>query len=320
MYEAIAARLRRRDEKAARRFAIAVLRLHSPLLRLWARRRADTAAGLFIPSMGLAPANPVGLAAGFDKDGSLIPLLDGLGFGCIEAGTVTPLPEPGNNPGIPVLLANLHRTRPGDDSMPPRIASCLGISIGVNTCTPPDKAADDLRAGLRAVWNSADYIVVNLSSAHMRVLHEARNKHLLRGLLCQLKEEQALLAARSGRRVPLAVKVALDLVGPTLPAAVGLVRELRFEALIAATGQTRQTAHIPPQSLQRLRNQWTRQVAEVLEGQVCLIAVGGVTTAEDIHERLAAGAGLVQVYGALVQRGARAMHAMARAVQDAGAP
>lgn len=324
MYEAIAVRLRRKDEKAARRFAIAVLRLHAPLLRRWARRRMHAAAGLPAPSTGLASANPVGLAAGFDKDGSLVPLLDGLGFGCIEVGTVTPLPEPGNNPGIPVLLSNLHKINTGAaqraNRVLPRIASCLGISIGVNTRTSPNRAVDDLAAGLRAAWNSADYIAINLSSPRMRVLHEERNRRLLHGLLCRLKEEQALLAAQFDRHVPLAVKVVLDLAGPALPEAIGLVRELRFEALIAAAGHTQQTAHIPPQALQLLRNQWTRRAADALEGQVSLIAVGGIATAEDVRERVAAGADLVQVYGGLVQRGPRAMRAMIGAVQDAGAP
>ncbi len=324
MYEAIATRLQRKDEKAARRFAIAVLRLHSPLLRLWAWSRAQAATGLPAQSMGLAPANPVGLAAGFDKDGSLVPLLEGLGFGFIEVGTVTPLPEPGNNPGIPVLLSNLYRinksvAQPSNRALP-RIASCLGISIGVNTRTPPDKAVDDLCAGLRAVWNSADYIAINLSTPRMRVLHEEWNKHLLHGLLCQLKEEQALLAARFGRHVPLAVKVALDLAGPALPTAIGLVRKLGFEALIAAADHTRQTAHILPQTLRLLRDQWTRRVADALEGQVSLIAVGGIVTVEDVRERTAVGASLVQVYSGLVQRGPWAVRAMIRVVQDAGEP
>lgn len=318
MYEAIATRLQRKNERAARRFAIAVLHLHSPLLRFWAQRRAHAAAGLPAPPAGLAPANPVGLAAGFDKDGSLIALLDGLGFGCIEVGTVTPLPEPGNNPGIPALLSNLDRTDKGDAQ--PRIASCLGISIGVNTRTPPDKAVNDLRAGLRAVWDSADYIAINLSSPRMRVLHEVCNKHLLRGLLCQLKEEQALLAARSERQVPLAVKVALDLTGSALPTAIGLVRELGFEALIAAAGRPQRTARVGTRSLQLLRNQWTRRVADVLESRVRLIAVGGIATAEDVSERVEAGASLVQIYSGLVQWGPHAMRAMIEAVREAAEP
>jgi dihydroorotate dehydrogenase len=176
--------------------------------------------------MGLSFPNPVGLAAGLDKNGDHIDALAALGFGSIEIGTVTPRPQPGNprprlfriperqaiinrmgfnNDGVDKLLANVAAAQF------PRGGGILGINIGKNFDTPIDKAADDYLTCLDRVYDAASYVTVNISSPNTKNLRELQRDDALDALLGGLKRAQARLADRHGRYVPLALKIAPDL-------------------------------------------------------------------------------------------------------------
>ena len=173
--------------------------------------------------MGIDFPNPVGLAAGLDKNGEYIDALAALGFGFLEIGTITPRPQPGNprprmfrlpaagavinrmgfnNHGVDALLANVGRAR---------YRGALGINIGKNFDTPIERAADDYLICLRKVYSSATYVTVNISSPNTKNLRQLQQSDELGQLLGALKEERARLADRHGRRVPLALKIAPDL-------------------------------------------------------------------------------------------------------------
>src|SRR3990167_1968117 len=173
--------------------------------------------------MGLIFPNPVGLAAGLDKNGDCIDGLAALGFGFIEIGTVTPLPQPGNprprlfrlpqaqgiinrmgfnNDGVDRLIENVKRAE---------YRGILGINIGKNAATPIEKAADDYLICLRKVYAHASYVTVNISSPNTRNLRQLQGSDELDALLAQLKIEQEKLAQQHGHYVPLTVKIAPDL-------------------------------------------------------------------------------------------------------------
>ncbi|MGE4367330.1 quinone-dependent dihydroorotate dehydrogenase, partial [Thermomonas sp.] len=188
----------------------------SPLLASPPRPLPTKAFGLTFP-------NPVGLAAGLDKNGAHVDALLALGFGFVEVGTVTPLPQPGNprprlfrlpaqqavinrmgfnNEGVDVLVRNVERAR--------RRSGLVGINIGKNKDTPNEDAAADYLLCLRRVYAVADYVAVNISSPNTAGLRELQEEQALRRLVGALRDEQERLAARHGKRVPLLVKIAPD--------------------------------------------------------------------------------------------------------------
>jgi dihydroorotate dehydrogenase len=251
--------------------------------------------------MGLAFANPLGLAAGFDKHGELIAEMQAFGFGFVEVGTVTPRPEPGGNLGADTLAANVakHRAAGG-------IRIVVGISVGKNLGTPRELAVEDYLTGVRRVWAHADFVTVNLSAPAARYLGEAAYARTLEGLLRRCKDEQAALTARFGRRVPLAVKVGLDPSSQEVPGIVRAIARHRFDALIAAIGPGDRGAEPGPEADAAVRRDAARSVrllASHLDGAMPLISVGGIVSPEDAWERLEAGAALVQLYRGLVSEG-----------------
>lgn len=194
---------------------------------------------------GLTFPNPVGLAAGLDKNGEHIDALFALGFGFVEIGTITPRPQAGNpqprlfrlpehnaiinrmgfnNAGVDALVRNVERAR--------NRRGLLGINIGKNKDTPNEQAVDDYIACLDKVYPLADYITVNISSPNTAGLRELQEETALRQLVSQLRDRQEDLAARHGRRVPMLVKVAPDLVTATsMPPRV--LGELQVDGVIA---------------------------------------------------------------------------------------
>ena len=253
--------------------------------------------------MGLSFPNPVGLAAGFDKHGEMVEAMEAAGFGFVEIGTVTPRPEPGHNLGIETLVANLSR-RGNGARRPRRIV--LGISIGKNLETRLDRAAEDYLDGLRRTWEYADFVTVNLSAPAARYLQEAEHAAALRALLARLKDEQAVLASRTGRRVPLAAKIGLDPSAAGIPEIVTVLKRHRFDALIAAIGPGDRGAEPGPAADAATRENGPRAVRMLvfhLEGAMPVISVGGIASPEDAGERLAAGAALVQLYRGFVNEG-----------------
>lgn len=276
--------------------------------------------------MGIDFPNPVGLAAGFDKNGEHIALMSALGFGFIEVGTVTPRPQPGNpaprlfriperealvnrfgfnNVGLDGLLANIGRAR---------YRGVLGINIGKNFDTPLDRAHEDYLACLRRVYPHASYVAVNISSPNTPGLRELQNAAELDQLLAALKSEQKALAKAIGRYVPIAVKISPDLSPGQVEAIAGLLLKHEMDGAIATnTTLSREGAEGSPVAAEAgglsgapLRERSTavlRQLCEALGGGLPVIGVGGILSGRDALEKLEAGASLVQLYTGLVYRG-----------------
>jgi dihydroorotate dehydrogenase len=291
---------------------------------------AAPVAACAVEAMGLRFPNPVGLAAGLDKNAAHIDRLAALGFGFIEVGTVTPLPQPGNPPprlfrltsrdalinrfgfnniGLDAFLANVKRARYGATT-----GGILGINIGRNASTPPERAIEDYEIGLRAVYAQASYVTVNISSPNtkgLRTLQEADQVNELLGRLSALREE---LLAMHARRVPLVLKVAPELSEAEIEAIADAVRRHGIDGLIATnTSTSREGVEGLPHSSESgglsgapIRSRSTRvlaQFARLLGSSVTLIGCGGIFSAGDVREKMAAGAILVQLYTGLIYRG-----------------
>jgi dihydroorotate dehydrogenase len=291
---------------------------------------AALAAGRVPPApvrvFGLDFPNPVGLAAGLDKNGAHIDALAALGFGFIEVGTVTPRPQPGNarprlfripqaqaiinrmgfnNEGVEHLLRNVARAR---------YRGILGINIGKNFDTPIERAVDDYLLCLRAVFGRASYVTVNISSPNTRDLRQLQQAQELDRLLGSLTTESRRLAQEHGRTVPLLVKIAPDLEPQELQDMAGLFVRHGIDGVIATnTTIARDAVTGLPDADQAgglsgvpLRDRSTtviRQLSQALAGRVPIVGVGGIFSPDDAREKLAAGASLVQVYSGLVYRG-----------------
>lgn len=282
-----------------------------------------------IETMGLRFPNPVGLAAGLDKDGVAIDALARLGFGFIEVGTVTPRPQPGNPKPrlfrIPEAQAIINRfgfNNAGIDALVVRAArsgyvrggGILGVNIGKNFDTPIERAADDYLIGLEKAYPVASYVTVNVSSPNTRDLRSLQGGESLDDLLGRLKAAQARLADRHGRHVPIALKVAPDLEDDAIDAIADAVRRHRVEGLIATntTISREGVAHhlhgdeaggLSGRPLLERSTVVLARFAERLRGEVALIGVGGIVDADGARAKFAAGAQLVQLYSGLIYRG-----------------
>jgi dihydroorotate dehydrogenase len=274
-----------------------------------------------VESAGLTLAHPLALAAGLDKDGHAISGLFALGFAAVEVGTVTPRPQPGNpsprlfrlpehgalinrlgfnNAGAEEAAAHLQgaRWRPGP----------LGINIGKNKDTPLAEALEDYLACVSALAPHADYLVVNASSPNTPGLRQLQEPERLATLLGAVRTRMDSVAP--GR--PLFLKIAPDLGPEAVDAVVDVALAARASGLIATnTTITRPFAHplarqeggLSGRPLRALSAETLRRAARRAEGRLVLWGVGGVATAEDVYERLRAGASVVQVYTALVYEG-----------------
>ena len=276
--------------------------------------------------MGLAFPNPVGLAAGLDKNGECIDGLAALGFGFIEIGTVTPLPQPGtpkprmfrlpqakaiinrmgfNNDGVDGLVANVRRAN---------FKGILGINIGKNAATPIENAADDYLICLRKVYAHASYITVNISSPNTKNLRQLQGEDALNNLLKLLKDEQQKLADAHGKYVPIALKIAPDMESEQIAQIAHLLMKHRIDGVIATnTTLSREGVENLPHGTETgglsgapVREKSTavvRQLAAELQGALPIIGVGGILSGADAAEKIKAGAALVQLYSGLVYRG-----------------
>ncbi|MBI5437061.1 MAG: quinone-dependent dihydroorotate dehydrogenase [Nitrosomonadales bacterium] len=292
------------------------------LTPLFARRPADNPRTV----MGLAFPNPVGLAAGLDKNGAYIDALAGLGFGFIEIGTVTPRPQPGNpkprlfrlrqanaiinrmgfnNDGVDALIANVQRAA---------YRGILGINIGKNADTPIENAADDYLIGLRKVYAHASYVTVNISSPNTKNLRQLQDQDALNNLLAQLKAEQQKLADTHGKYVPIALKIAPDMEGEQIAQIARLLMQHRIDGVIATnTTLSREGVENLPHGTETgglsgapVREKSTaviRALHQHLQGALPIIGVGGILSGADAAEKINAGAALVQIYSGLIYRG-----------------
>ena len=279
-----------------------------------------------VRAMGLDFPNPVGLAAGLDKNAEHIDALGALGFGFIEVGTVTPRPQPGNprprlfrlpranalinrfgfnNVGVEAFLANVKQAR---------WRGVLGINIGKNFDTPLDKAADDYVLCLERVYGAATYVTINISSPNTQGLRGLQEKSELDALLGRIAASRERLADRHGRRVPLALKIAPDLDATHIADIAAAVRTHGVDAVIATnTSVSRDGVEGLPHATEQgglsggpIKTRATAVLAALagqFGGQVPLIGAGGILTGADAAEKFAAGASLVQLYTGLIYRG-----------------
>jgi dihydroorotate dehydrogenase len=276
--------------------------------------------------MGLDFKNPVGLAAGLDKNGDYIAALDALGFGFLEIGTATPRPQPGNPkprlfrlPEHEAIINRMGFNNSGIDHLLTQAqqsgySGILGINIGKNFDTPIENATADYLIGLRKVYSSASYITINISSPNTKNLRQLQQGDELKVLIATLKNEQLILQEEQGFYVPLAVKIAPDLSDEEISHIAKLLLEFEIDGVIATnTTISRDLIAGHPFAIEAgglsgapVKNQAThvlRVLASELNSQVAIIAAGGILSATDAQEKLAAGASLVQVYSGLIYRG-----------------
>ena len=279
-------------------------------------------------AFGLTFPNPVGLAAGLDKNGAHIDALMALGFGFVEVGTTTPRPQPGNpkprmfrlpqqqavinrlgfnNEGVDALVRNVERARRKDTAL-------LGINIGKNKDTPNEDAASDYLHCLRKVYPLADYVTVNISSPNTAGLRELQEEQALRKLIGALREEQEALAGQHGKRVPLLVKIAPDLSDSDIEAAGRVLGDLQVDGVIATNTTIRregvegarhadEIGGLSGKPLMAKSTAVLRMLRTRLPESIPLIGVGGILQGADAATKQAAGATLVQVYSGMVYRG-----------------
>jgi dihydroorotate dehydrogenase len=276
--------------------------------------------------MGLDFPNPVGLAAGLDKNGECIRAWQALGFGFIEIGTVTPRPQPGNPkprmfrlPAAQALINRMGFNNKGLDYLVEQVRRAgykgvLGINIGKNADTPVERAADDYRIGLRKVYPWASYVAANISSPNTPGLRDLQYGAALDRLLEALKTEQRRLAEEHGRYVPLAIKIAPDLADEDLAAVGQALLRHEIDAVIAANTtfsragveklpHADETGGLSGAPLRDRSTAVVRQLANILDGKMPIIAVGGILSGADADAKIAAGASLVQLYTGFIYRG-----------------
>ncbi|WP_305073216.1 quinone-dependent dihydroorotate dehydrogenase [Propionivibrio sp.] len=301
---------------------------------------AKQPAGNPVEVMGLKFPNPVGLAAGLDKNGEHVDALAALGFGFIEIGTVTPRPQPGNpkprmfritekqaiinrmgfnNDGVDKLLGNIA------DSQFARRGGILGINIGKNFDTPIEKAADDYLICLERVYAAASYVAVNISSPNTKNLRELQKDDALDALLGSLKAEQARLAEKHGKYVPLVLKIAPDLEDIQIQSIADLLRQHRMDGVIATNTtlsrdgveglpNAQETGGLSGAPVFERSTAVQTKLAAALAGEVPIIGVGGIMGGEEAAAKIKAGARLVQLYTGFIYRGPELVGEAARAI------
>ncbi|MDR0933717.1 MAG: quinone-dependent dihydroorotate dehydrogenase [Burkholderiaceae bacterium] len=280
--------------------------------------------------MGLTFPNPVGLAAGLDKNGSAIDGIASLGFGFIELGTVTPRPQPGNpkprmfripaaeaiinrmgfnNAGVDVLVSNVKASRYFRKK-----EGILGLNIGKNADTPIERAADDYLICLQKVYPVADYIAINISSPNTKDLRQLQGESELDDLLSQIKDMQMRLADSHSRYVPLALKIAPDVDNEQVKRIAATLLQYRIDGVIATNTTVQrdliknlkhaeEAGGLSGAPVRDLSTHVVRLLKSELGDEIPIIGVGGIMNSMDAREKTEAGASLIQLLTGMVYRG-----------------
>ncbi len=307
--------------------------------RLYTTEAPTTVFGVRFP-------NPVGLAAGMDKDGHALHAWPALGFGFIEAGTVTRLPQPGNPkprlvqlPRSHALINRMGFNNAGAEALADRLANGgkpavpLGISIGKSKAAPLEEAVDDYRVSLRALYPYADYFAINVSSPNTPGLRALQDRAALAELLAELRKSSVTMAEELGRRpTPLLVKVAPDLTDHALAELLEVCTSHHIAGIIATnTTVSRVGLHDTEASLGKEAGglsgaplaERAREVARFVhartEGTLPIIGVGGISAPDDALRMLDAGASLVQLYTGFVYSGPALVKGISQAIAQRGA-
>ena len=294
--------------------------------KLYGNRVPDLPVRLF----GRTLKNPVGLAAGFDKDGVAVPAVASLGFGFVEVGTVTPKPQSGNpKPRIfriesdQSIINRLGFNSSGLDAFCSNAISSrhrmneaiLGVNIGKNTDTPNNRAIEDYLECLEQVYHLADYVVLNLSSPNSPGLVQLQLKSHFKHLLETILQKRDHLASKyQGKTVPIAVKVSPDLNTADLTKVVEIAMALKADAIIATNTTTARTGKcvdskfsetggLSGNLLNDLSTHTIKAIAEISHGNIPIIGVGGVSSADDAWSKFVAGATVIQLYSSMVFQG-----------------
>ena len=293
--------------------------------------------------MGIRFPNPVGLAAGLDKDGAYIDGLAALGFGSIEVGTVTPRAQPGNpkprifrlpqakgiinrmgfnNGGVEAFVANVQASKFYQNK-----EGVLGLNIGKNADTPIERAAEDYLHCLQKVYPYASYVTVNISSPNTKNLRQLQGASELDALLAQLKQAQSRLAEQHKRYVPLALKIAPDIDDEQIKNIAGALMRHKIDGVIATNTTLSRTAvegmrhgeqagGLSGAPVFELSNTVIRKLKAELGEALPIIGVGGIMCGADAKAKIDAGAQLVQLYSGLIYAGPALVRECAEALRS----
>ena len=287
---------------------------------------AEPPAQLPVSVFGITFPNPVGLAAGLDKNAEHLDALAALGFGYIEVGTVTPLPQPGNDkprmfrlPQHEAIINRLGFNNGGVDALVRNVQASayrgvLGINIGKNKDTPNEKAVNDYLACLHKVYAHASYITVNISSPNTQGLRDLQQEATLHKFISILRAAQERLGSQAGQRKPMLLKIAPDLTEAELDAIAEVLLRTGIDGVIcsnttvdhAAVADDPLGGEAGGLSGKPLFARSTAVLAGMrarLQGKIPLVGVGGILDGCDAAEKLDAGAALVQIYSGLIYRG-----------------
>lgn len=296
---------------------------------IWQKLMGNPIPPLPTTLMGLSLNNPVGLAAGLDKNGEYIDALASFGFGFIEVGTVTPKAQPGNpkprlfripqkeclinrmgfnNQGLATFLNNVQQSTFRQQG------GILGLNLGKNATTPIDQANHDYLKGLEAVYPYADYVTINISSPNTQHLRDLQGEEALGQLLKALRDMRTVLADKYQRYVPIAIKIAPDLNQENVVAIANLLTQHKMDGVI--TTNTTLSRHAvqglrhadesgglsgPP--VHELSLQIIASLRQTLGDGFAIIGVGGILSGKQALEKIQAGANAVQLYTGLIYKG-----------------
>ncbi|XOV77937.1 MAG: quinone-dependent dihydroorotate dehydrogenase [Aestuariibacter sp.] len=279
-----------------------------------------------VECLGMTFKNPVGLAAGLDKNGECIDAFDQMGFGFIEVGTVTPLPQPGNEQprlfrlkDANAIINRMGFNNKGVDYLVERVKESkykgvLGINIGKNKVTPEEDALSDYIKCMDKVYDHASYITINISSPNTPGLRNLQYGEALESLLAGLKQQQTVLADKFGKYVPLLVKIAPDLSDEEVHSIADSFKKAQVDGVIATNTTlsrkgveglqyAKEAGGLSGSPLTQQSLHVTRVLAESLAAEMPIISVGGIDSPEAAKARIEAGATLVQIYSAFIYQG-----------------
>ena len=289
--------------------------------------------------MGLRFPNPVGLAAGLDKNGDYFNALGALGFGFVEIGTITPRPQPGNPqprlfriPEAQAIINRMGFNNKGVDHLVEQVKKrryqgILGINIGKNATTPVENAVDDYLTCLRKVYDHADYITVNISSPNTPGLRSLQFGDSLSQLLAPIKKERGVLHQASGRYVPIAVKIAPDMDEHEIAQVAGVLIQEGMDGVIATNttigregveqyDTSKEAGGLSGLPVRDKSTQVIRTLNSCLGGKLPIIGVGGIFDGASAADKIRAGASLVQVYSGFIYEGPALIAAAAEGIAN----
>ncbi|PHS31023.1 MAG: dihydroorotate dehydrogenase (quinone) [Methylophaga sp.] len=289
--------------------------------------------------MGLTFPNPVGLAAGLDKNGDYIEALAAIGFGFVEIGTVTPRPQEGNPkprlfrlPEAEAIINRMGFNNLGVDHLIEQVKiaqtdAVIGINIGKNIDTPVEKAVDDYLIGLNTVYHHADYVTINISSPNTPGLRTLQFGESLNELLGALKEQQAKLQQQYDRYVPMTVKVAPDLTLEEVQQLAEAFGQFEIEGIITTnTTMSREGVEglnhadeaggLSGRPVFEQSTKVVQQFRQALPANIPIIAAGGIMSGDDAKQKLDAGADLVQIYSGFIYKGPALVREIIKSIEN----